>query len=242
MMGSKGEYGIVVKHLKTKEVFSVNEHEVFEAGSLYKLWVMAEAFSQIEQGRLKKDDVLSQDIAVLNTKFSIASDEAELKEGRIEMIVSQALTQMISISHNYAALLLSDRLKNSEISAFLEKQGFNKSSLGGLNGAPTSTPLDIALFYEKLYNGEIVDRDASREMLEILKQQKLNDGILRYLSKDVAVAHKTGDIGWFKHDTGIVFGKKGDYIIVVLSRSDFPLGAQEQIAKLSKAVYQYFDQ
>ena len=37
--------------------------------------------------------------------------------------------------------------------------------------------VSIAEKFEKLYNGEIVSKSASNEMLEILKKQELNDRI-----------------------------------------------------------------
>lgn len=240
MNGRKGEYAIVIKHFKTGEAYEVNEHKLFNTASLYKLWVMAEAFAQIKEGTIKEDDMLSGDIATLNEEFSIDTDGADLREGRIEMTVSQALHQMITISHNYAALLLSEKLKNSHTAQFLTANKFNESNLGS-DGAPKSTASDSALFFEKLYRGELVDRKSSQKMLDILKKQKFNDGLPKYLPKNVAIAHKTGEIDWFKHDAGIVFTKKGDYIIVVLSESDFPPGAQERIALLSKTVYEYFN-
>lgn len=241
MLGAKGKYGIVVKHLKTGETYHTKEHELFEAGSLYKLWVMAEAFQQIKEGVLKEDNLLAQDVATINEKFGIDPNTAELKEGRITMTVSQALNQMITISHNYAALLLSERLKNSSIKRFLKEQGFKESHLGDKRNLPRTTSSDIALFYEKLQKGELIDKTSSKKMLTSLKRQKMSDGIPKYLPKDLSVAHKTGEIGWFKHDGGIVFAKEGNYIIVVLSKSNYPLGAQERISMLSEAVYKYFN-
>lgn len=159
-----------------------------------------------------------------------------IKEGIIEISVASALKQMISISHNYAALLLAEEVKNSQITKFLKDNGFIHSSLGQ---PPKTTASDIAFFFEKLYQGEIVDKDSSDKMITLLKEQKLDLGIPKYL-EGIEIAHKTGDIGWFKHDGGIVFAENGDYIIVVLSESDFPPGAQERIAMISQSVFEYF--
>lgn len=237
LKGAKGEYGVVVKNMTTEEEYRFNENKIFEAGSLYKLWVMAEVFEQIQKGKLLEDEVLSQDIEDLNQKFNLATDEAELTQGNVSMSVAQALNQMVTISHNYAALLLSDRVGNSQVVEFIKKNGFTNSSF---SPPPKTTASDIASFYEKLYRGEIVNKEYSEKMIEILKKQKLNDGLPKNLPKNVQVAHKTGEIGWFKHDAGIVFSEKGNYIIVVLSKSNSPGGAQERISQISKAVYDYF--
>ena len=77
-------------------------------------------------------------------------------------------------------------------------------------------------------------------MLDLLKKQKLNNKLPANLPEGVEIAHKTGEIGYFTHDAGIVYTSKGDYIIVVLSQSDMPSAAEDRIASISKNVYDYF--
>lgn len=237
--GSKGKYSIVVKNLKTGESFSINSHKPNKTGSLYKLWVMATVFNQIQNGKLTEDEILSEDIQDLNYKFSIASEEAELTEGKITLTVHDALQQMITISHNYAALLLTEKIKLSSVKSFLEKNGFLESKVS--DSAPISTPYNIALFLEKLYKGKLANKKHTKSMLGLLKSQKLNDKLPKYLPKNVFIAHKTGEIDFLSHDAGIVYTEKGDYIIVVFSQSNYPKGANERIAQISKAVYEYFN-
>ena len=241
LQDSKGTYGIVIKNLKSDETYYVLENKIFEAGSLYKLWTMAETIRQIQKGELQEDEVLSEKISVLNSDFSIDPDLAELKTGTITLTVNQALNQMITISHNYAALLLTKRIKLSSVKQFLEDNNLNNSIVDTDGSSPTTTPTDIALFLEKLYKGELVNQEYTQKMLDLLKKQQLNKKLSKYLPKNVSVAHKTGEIGWFSHDGGIVFTSNGDYIIVVLSETELPAGAEEKIANLSKAVYEYFN-
>lgn len=239
--GTQGTYGIAIKNLKTGLVYYANEHRIFEAGSLYKLWVMAAVYQQIQNGKLAEDQVLSEDVSALNDKFNIATETAEIKEGTLALTVHDALKQMIIISHNYAALLLTEKIKLSSVATFLKENGLNESIVGTSGGSPTSTPFDIALFYEKLYKGELANQQYTQEMINLLKSQTLNDGLPKYLPDRSKVANKTGDIGWFKHDAGIVYLQSGDYIIAIMSESDFPPGAQEKIALISKAVFDYFE-
>lgn len=240
LKGTKGTYGIIVKNLKTGETYYANEHRVYEAGSLYKLWIMATAFNKIQTRAWKEDQVLTEDVAVLNDQFYIDPDLAEQTEGIITLSVDQALEQMITISHNYAALLLTEKLKLSSVATFLKENNFNESKVGINGEAPRTTPNDIALFFEKLYREELANQEYTNKMLDLLKRQQLDDKLPKYLPQSVVVAHKTGEIGWFTHDAGIVYSPSGDYVIVVLSESDSPPGAEEKIAEVSKAVYNYF--
>src|SRR3989344_1609980 len=237
LMGTKGTYGIVIKNLKTGESFYLNESRIFEPASLYKLWVMATVYKQIEEGGLKEDQILSQTIPALNRIFNIDPEYAELTEGGITITVNQAIEQMITISHNYAALLLAEKIKLSSVSDFLKSQELLQSSIGK---PPKTTAGDIAFFYEKLYKGQLASPENTTKMIEVLKRQQLNDGLPKLLP-DATIAHKTGDLDFFKHDTGIVFHPKGDYIIVIMSESNSPLGAQQRISEISKSVYQYFE-
>ena len=238
LKGSSGRYGIFIKDLKAGESYYLNENQQFEAGSLYKLWIMGASFEKIKRGELKEDEILSDKVENLNALFNIASDEAELKEGEIEMSVSSAISQMITISHNYAALLLTKDVGISKVSEFLKRYDLNQSSVG--NEVKT-TPVDVGKFFEKLYKGEVIDEEISGKMLGILAEQKTNDRLPKLLPEGTKVAHKTADIGFFEHDAGIVFTPSRDYIIVVLSETESPQAAGDRIAKLSKAVYEYFN-
>ena len=238
MKGAKGKYAIVVKNLRTGESYASLEHEKFESASLYKLWIMAVSFERINKGDLRKEQVLTDDIAKLNETFKIASEAAELTEGTVSFTVENALRQMITLSDNYAALLLSKTIRLSSVTEFLKRNSFRESKIGQ---PPQTTAFDIALFYEKLYRGELADQKDTNYMLALLKAQKLNNKIPRFLPEGTIVAHKTGELGTFSHDAGIVFGEENDYLIVVLSESNAPGGAEERIANLSSAVYHFFN-
>ena len=240
MEGTKGTYAVYVKNLKTGETFSLNESREFEAGSLYKLWTMATVFSKIETGEIEEDEELSQGIAVLNRKFGIDPELAEQTQGTITLTVNQALNQMITISHNYAALLLTEKVKLSTVAAYLKGNGFTNSKVGTDGSAPTTTALDIGRFFEKLNKGELGNPDSTTKMLDLLKSQKLNNKLPKNLEPNVVIAHKTGELGWFSHDAGIIYSEKGDYIIVAMSESPSPKGAEERIAQLSHNVFLYF--
>ncbi len=238
--GTKGAYAVVIKNLATGETFSMNEHRIFQPGSLYKLWIMGTAFEQIQKGQLRSDQDIHEDVATLNKKFGIVSESAELKDGTVDFTVGTAINQMITISHNYAALLLTEKIKLSNVAAFLTENDFRESQIGKNNGSPITTAYDTAQFFEKLYLGKILSPAYSEEMLAILKRQQLNNKLPKYLPDDLEIAHKTGEIDTFTHDAGIVYLPKQAYVIVVLSESKDPDLAEERIAGLSLKVYDYF--
>jgi beta-lactamase class A len=235
--GNKSIFGIVIKNLHSGESYSMNEHVLFDTASLYKLWVMATIYDQIEKGRIRESGTISQDVETLNEKFDIDPELAEQSNGTISLRISDALYNMIAFSDNYAAMLLSEKVRLSSVTNYLKEHGFNESKLGE---PPTTTAADIALFFEKLYQGELANEESTSEMIALLKKQTLNKKLPRYLDKDVIIAHKTGELGTFSHDAGIVYSPTGDYLIVILSDSEAPKITEDSIGKISKAVYEYF--
>jgi beta-lactamase class A len=240
LKGAPGNYAIYIKNLKTNEMYFEEDRKSYDTASLYKLWVMGTVFKKIESGELTGDQVLSQSVATLNNEFGISPADAELTSGGVTFSVDEALTKMITISHNYAALLLTEQVKLSAIADYLQQNGFKDSKVGTDGSNPSTNAHDVAMFLEKLYKGQLGNKDSTEKMLNLLKAQQLNNKLPKYMPKDVVIAHKTGELGTFTHDAGIVYTPKGDYIIVILSEADTPSDAEDEIGQLSEAVYEYF--
>lgn len=249
LLGYDGNYAIVIKNLKTGESYFYNESKRFDSASLYKLWIMAVAYQKIKDGTLKEEDTLSLPIDYLDNTLSTTTptptpegfsptptpEEQEAKT--ISMSTKDAIKRMITISDNYAALLVASRSGTANVVKFLKDYDFKNSNF---KQPPQTSAEDIVLFFEKLYKGEIIDQEYSEKMVDILKQQTLNDRIPKYLPKNTEIAHKTGELFNSKHDAGIVYSKKGDFIIVVLSDTKDVKKTSEAIANFSKEVYDYF--
>jgi beta-lactamase class A len=233
-------FAVVIKNLNTGERYYLNERKIFNTASLYKLWVMAVVFQKLNDGSLEGNDVLSSGIAQLNSNFNISSDSAELTDGSITLSVKKALEKMIIFSDNYSAYLLTQKVNLTNVSQFLNDNDFSDSKVGTGTDNPKASARDMAAFLDKLYHDKLEDRASSDEMLSLLKRQQLNGKLPKYIPQNIVIAHKTGELGLVSHDAGIIYSPKGDYIIVVLSQTPNPLGANEKIANLSKKVYDYF--
>ncbi len=233
------DYGIFIKNLTTGEEYFQNEHEKFEAASLYKLWVMATVFEEINKGNLDENSILSANLKDLYEKFDVATESADFKDEEISFSVSEAVRRMITISDNNSALLLSGKLGLSKVRSFLTRYNFQDSSM---KQVPLTSSQDIGNFFDKLYKGEIIDEVYSSKMIELLKNQTINRKIPKYLPSEITIAHKTGELYPITHDAGIVYSPQNTFIIVILSKDPDYKEAEENIAKLSEAVYTYFEQ
>jgi beta-lactamase class A len=86
--------------------------------------------------------------------------------------------------------------------------------------------------------------DASERCLRVLKLQRVNDRIPKYLPVGVTVAHKTGLERSVCHDAGIIFSCNGDFLICVLTQHTNPnaQASKNFIARVALATYVYSEQ
>ncbi|MEK7581512.1 MAG: serine hydrolase [Patescibacteria group bacterium] len=208
-----GKYAVVIKNLKKNHTYEINATDTFASASIYKLAVMYKVYDSLDKGELQKN--------------------LELAPG---LTVGKALESMITISDNNSAILLAEKVGWAKTDTFLKNKGINGFNLT-IQDYPETTASATAQILERIYTKTAVSRQASSEMSLLLFKQKINDRIPRYLPKDVKVGHKTGELDNFRHDAAIVVGKKSDYIFVFLSQTPAPADAAENIAALSKAIY-----
>lgn len=239
LQDSQGTYSVAIKNLKTGEEYYREADRHFDAGSLYKLWVALAVLESIEKGEISPDETLVGRVLEINKILGVSGEDAELQGGEVEFTVKSALAQMIEISHNYAAVLLTQKVTSQKVQQSLNNLGL-KNTLIETEGRPKTTARDLSTFLGKVYEKKDVSASASAQLVDLLASQKLNDKIPKYLPNGIRVAHKTGEIDFQEHDAGIVFAPFGDYITVVLSETDSPTAAAERIANLSKEVYEYF--
>ena len=162
------------------------------------------------------------------------------------MTLRQLCEAMITVSSNFAANLLIERVGAANVRKTVDRLGASgmvvlrgvedqKAFDKGLNNATTAAALGVLM--EKLAKGQAVSPNADAAMVAILKRQKFHDAIPSGVPGEVPVAHKTGNITKIHHDAAIVYGPR-PYVLVVLVR-----GIEEQkvsgalIAAISREIW-----
>jgi len=142
------------------------------------------------------------------------------------MTLRQLCEAMITVSSNFAANLLIERLGAKNIQATTDRLGApgmhvlrgvedQKAFDKGMNNETTAAAL--ATLLQKIAAGRAVSPKADAEMVPILKRQTFHDAIPAGLPPGTVVAHKTGNITKIHHDAAIVYGPS-PYVLVVLVR------------------------
>lgn len=229
-------FAVVVKNLADGQGMALAPERTFYAASVFKTWVMLEVFHQREAGLLDFDELYI--VSDYYESFGLRQGEAATCE---QVTVDQALGRMLAVSDNMAANLLLDRVGSTNVNATLRRLGLEISSVPADGSLPTNAG-DMALLLEAIARGDVVNEAARDEMLELLASESIADRLPSLLPEGTRVAHKTGNWQNATHDAGIVFSPQATYIIVVLTDLGYQDDGATRIAKVSRAVYDYYNE
>ncbi|MEO7274835.1 MAG: serine hydrolase [Vicinamibacterales bacterium] len=251
---SKAEVAVAMRTLDGRAEVLIDPDGVFHAASTMKVPVMIELFTQATAGTLKLDDPLPVrnefhsivDSSVYTLSEGDDSDKAIYAAAGTAMPLRQLCEAMITVSSNFAANLLIERLTAAAIQKTVDGLGAGgmrvlrgvedqKAFDQGLNNSTTARGL-LTLF-DRLAHGRAVDAASDATMVEVLKRQTFNDGIPAGVPAGTPVAHKTGTITRIHHDAGIVYARR-PYVLVVLTRGFADEKASDLvIARLSRLTF-----
>jgi len=239
------DISMLVKNLSSKEIlFNYNEEKIYPSASIIKIPIMIEALS-------KADDLQIPLLSKIKIKDSDKIDFSIITEQNLtQCTFLELITWMIIDSDNTATNVLIDLLGMDKINERINSLGMNNTKLQRKmmdfeaikEGGNNSTSLkDMLIVMEGLYRGEIINKEISKRAIDIMKNQRDNSMLKRYITENVVVANKTGELDNLNNDVGIFYIKRADYFIgVFVHKSQNNQKAYEIIGKLSKKVYDYF--
>ena len=222
-----GKWAVCVEDLVTGENFVLyrdfEEDECFPAASTIKLFVLCSVYDKASKGEFEIGDEYNRMLA----------------------------EKMITISSNNCANILTKAVGGTgAVTEFIRKGlGFEFTSMNKLIGNEYGgannliNPAEAMKLLELLYNGEVVDRRSSEEMLGFMLKQEINNKVSLGIGEDGQFAHKTGE--YFElanHDMGIVYMKgHHDYSICCFSGESKIDEALNNMKEISEIVYNYFE-
>ena len=205
-----------------------NEMMPVVAASVIKIPIMVEAFRQFEAGELNPRQTYR---IKAEDKMPSCGALNRMHDG-LEVTMRDLVELMIVLSDNTATNILIDRLGVGRVNATLEAEGlkvtklrrklFDKAGMeAGLSNHVCAR--EIGLLLERMYNGTLVSPEASAQMLEILRNQKLNGKMPFFLKpRGIACAHKTGEDDGITHDVGIVYARRPFVLCMLSEETDVP--------------------
>jgi len=248
----KGDIGIFIKSLKTGKVVQINADTVFPTASIVKVPILIGIINKIKLGELSYHQEFSYNDSMLYAGVDILGS---FKNGeKIEL--SKLIMLMLSMSDNTASLWLQKLAgTGTAINILMEKNGFvntyvNSKTAGRENdrtqyGWGQTTPKEMAVIFEKLYKGEIINDSLSKKMIRLLGRNYWDEEALSEIPATIFAASKSGAVDASRSEILLVVAKE-PYILSVFTKNnkDQSWNATNEawvlFRKLSKIVYDYY--
>jgi len=232
----KGNVVLYAKNLKHGKEFEIGADTRVRTASTIKLPILAALESLVAAGKVKWDERIA---LKPGDKVSGSGVLASLADNT-ELTVRNIAILMIIVSDNTATNLILDRITADAVNDYLDTIGITVTRSnrkvrgdGTKLAAPTgwskagqkeenskyglgvSTPREMVKLLEMLHQGKIVSPEASKDILEIMKNQQVKDGIGRHELEGWTVASKSGSLDALRSDVGIVYTKSGPIAMAI---------------------------
>ena len=212
MEGIKGHLGFYYKNLATGYEYGVGEDEEYLAASVIKLPLYMHILNKQAAGELTMDD----SVVTLQSDKVPGCGALSMFTEEVQTDIRTLCRLMICISDNTATNRLIRLCGLEDVECGFVKMGLEKtkirrflfdsvSSAKGIQN--TVCPKELGMLLEKLYRGEFINADVSREVTDTLLAQQINHKLGGKICDAVAIAHKTGEDDDLSNDVGIVYAK-----------------------------------
>jgi beta-lactamase class A len=164
----------------------------------------------------------------------MASVYLEAEKGNIKLSEYRTfLERMGKRSDNSAQIKVVNDIGKETINSYISEIGMRNTSLE----ENETTPYDIGVFFEKLWNDEILNTDDKEEFLEYLTDTIYESWLTAGVPEGVRVAHKYGREVHVVNDAGIIFSEY-PFAVVIMSKGVVETEADKVFPDLTRIVYE----
>ena len=228
-----GKVSIYAKNLNTGATYDLNGSNRVNTASTIKVPILIAVFTAEHAGKVHWTDT-----SELTKENKVAGSGVlqEMSDGT-RVPLRDLIRYMMLLSDNTATNLVLDHVSGNEVNATMAKLGIDStrslrkilkgSTPEGVSdaghdpvnakfGIGVTTPREMVSLLERLYRGELVSKEASAEILGIMKKQMWREGMpRRFDSAGIEVADKPGALDHLRSDVGIVYSKAGPVAIAI---------------------------
>lgn len=230
----KGKAFLYAKNLDTGEIYSYNGDERVRTASTIKIAIMIEAFARVAEGKAKWTDDL---VLTKAARYGGSGILPELGDG-LRLTLQDCVRLMMILSDNTATNMLLDYLTTDAVNDRVNSLGFKATRImrrvggGGESkegklgdnlkrfGLGATSPHEMVQIMEKLDRGDIVSKEASKQMIELMKREQGRNSIGRAMP-DVPLASKYGALDALRSCVAILYTKQGK-IAIAITVDDMP--------------------
>jgi beta-lactamase class A len=224
----KGKVFLYAKNLDTGETYSFDGDERVRTASTIKIAVMIEAFTRVAEGKAKWTDEL---VLTKAARYGGSGILPELGDG-LRLTLQDCVRLMMLLSDNTATNMVLDYLTTDAVNERMNSLGFKatrimrrvggggESKEGKLDdnlkrfGLGATSPHEMVQVMEKLERGEIISKEASKQMIDLMKREQGRYSIGRSMP-NVPIASKYGALDALRSCVAILYTKQGKVAMAI---------------------------
>ncbi len=207
-------------------ILDINSNEIFNSASCIKVYILVEFFKQVYFGKKSLNDLLKYN----KENYVNGSGILQYLSEGLELKSIDIATLMMIISDNIATNIMIDYLGIDNINNTIKELNCNNTqifckfeSVENKTFSVTTTK-DYAHIFELINNEKLWDKSISKQIIDILKNQKYHEMIGDGISKIYRetnnefvnyVISKSGKYQGIRNDGGIISTKYGNYILTI---------------------------
>ncbi|AFY62102.1 serine hydrolase [Synechococcus sp. PCC 6312] len=235
--------GAYFLNLTTGNSVNVDGTQIVAAASTIKIPVLVALFQALDRGEI----TLAEPLTMRPDLIAGEAGTMQYQKPGTKFSTLETAELMISISDNTATNMLIDRLGGATIlnDQFVQwglEHTVIRNPLPDMEGTNTTSPKDLAILMARIAQGDLVSQTSREKLLGIMRTTVTNTLLPQGLGPGAKIAHKTGDIGTFVGDAGLIEMPNGQqYVAGIMVKRPYndPQGT-ELIRQISRLTYQAY--
>lgn len=254
IQGFNGDIGIYVKNLRTGKTVTINADTIFPTASIVKVPIMTGIVYKMHTGELQYDSLFTYKDSLLYEGSDILGS---FKSGE-KIALKKLLMLMLTTSDNTASLWLQSIAGGGiRINQLLDSLGFKDTRVNSrtpgreANRAKyqwgQTTPREMGILFEKIYNKEVYSAEACERMMRILGRNFWDENeAISQIPPTVEVFSKNGCVNASRSEAMIVNAPHNPYVFCIFTKNNKDTQwthdneAWAMARKLSKMLWEYY--
>lgn len=253
--GFNGDIGIYVKNLRSGKTVLLNADTIFPTASIVKVPILIGVMDKISKGELKYDSALIYKDSLLYAGVDILGSF----KNNEKILLKKVMMLMLTTSDNTASLwlqslagggtrineiLAQNGLKNTRVNSRTPGREENRT----IYGWGQTTPAEMGLLFEKIYQNKIISPVVSERMMRNLGRNYWDvDEAISMIPPTIEVFSKNGCVNSSRSEVLLVNAPNNPYIFCIFTKNNKDISwtheneAWTMARKISKIVWDYFE-
>lgn len=253
LTGFHGDVGVYIKNLRTGKTVAINADTLFPTASMVKIPILIGIMDKIKRGEYS----YHQELTYKDSLLYAGSDILGSFKNNETIELSKVIMLMLTTSDNTASLWLQSLAgTGTRINTILDSLGCKDTRVNSRTpgregnrsqyGWGQTTPAEMALLLEKIYNRQVLSDSLDAQMLRLLGRNYWDEQAIGQIPPHIFVASKNGAVDASRSEVLLVMAPRNPYLFCICTKNNQDKSWENNneawalAQKLSKLLWGYY--